>query len=145
MLTLLLGRTFCGQLCPVGSQQELAYAIPCWKWVMYSPVVFDMIRLVVFIGTIVAPLYFINLMAFTGLYDRFSLTVSALVFVVACIILVSVFLYRPVCRIVCHFGVMFFLFVKFSWLRLRRTGACNYCRKYEKPARLILQEKLYIG
>ncbi len=137
-LPLIIGRTFCGQLCPVGSLQELAYAVPGTKWVMRRPVLFSRIRLVIFIGTIVAALYFIDLMAFTGLYDLFSLTVSALLFVAAGIILVSVFLYRPVCRIICPFGVLFSLPAKFSWFRFRRTAACINCRKCEKacPAKV---------
>jgi len=42
-----------------------------------------------------------------------------------------VFLYRPVCRILCPFGVLFSVFAEFSLFRLRRTDACISCRKCE--------------
>jgi len=131
-LALLLGRTFCGQICPVGSLQELVYAIPVTKFVIRRTTVLALIRLVVFIATVAAALFLIDLMAFTGLYDLFSLTISVLLIVAAGIMLLSVFLYRPVCRILCPFGALFSILAEFSVFRLRRTKTCISCKKCEK-------------
>jgi polyferredoxin len=132
VLALVTGRTFCGTLCPVGSLQELLSAVPVKKIVIQNTRVLEGTRLAVFAVTLVAAFYLIDLMSFTGLYDLFSLTVSAGLAAAAGILLVSVFLYRPVCRIICPFGVLFSLFAEFSWFRLRRTETCISCRKCEK-------------
>jgi ferredoxin len=131
-LTLVVGRTFCGSVCPVGSVQELAYAVPVQKTVIRRTEIPELIRLAVFGATVIAAAYLIDLMAFTGLYDLFSLTLSASLLVAAVLVLLSVFLYRPVCRILCPFGVLFSIFAEFSIFRLRRTATCISCRKCEK-------------
>jgi len=132
VLALVTGRTFCGTLCPVGLLQELLSAVPVKKIVILDTRVPEGIRLAVFAVTSVAAFYLIDLMSFTGLYDLFSLTISAGLAAALGILLVSVFLYRPICRIICPFGVLFSLFAEFSWFRLRRTETCISCRKCEK-------------
>jgi polyferredoxin len=137
MLALVVGRTFCGTICPVGSLQELAYAVPGKKIVIRRTEIPELIRLVLFIATVIAAIFVIDLMEFTVLYDFFSLTLSVGFVVAAGIILLSVVVYRPICRILCPFGVLFSLFAEFSLFRLRRTETCINCRKCEKacPAR----------
>jgi len=130
--TLMVGRAFCGAVCPVGSVQELAYTVPGKKVLIRSTRIPELIRLAVFGVTAIAALYLIDLMAITGLYDLFSLTFSASLLAAAGILLVSVFVYRPVCRILCPFGVLFSLPAEFSMFRLHRTEACISCRKCEK-------------
>ncbi|HJX56482.1 MAG TPA: 4Fe-4S binding protein [Methanoregula sp.] len=132
VLALVTGRTFCGTICPVGLLQELLSAVPVKKIVVQDTRVLESIRLAVFAVTSVAAFYLIDLMSFTGLYDLFSLTISAGLAAAAGILVVSVFLYRPVCRIICPFGVLFSLFAEFSWFRLRRSDTCISCRKCEK-------------
>jgi len=80
-LALVFGRTFCGSICPVGSVQELAYALPVKKYVILNRRLTESVRLVVFVAAVVAALYLVDLMAYTGLYDLFALTVSALAIV----------------------------------------------------------------
>jgi polyferredoxin len=132
LLALLVGRAFCGQVCPVGSLQELAYAVPVQKIEVRSPKIPEGVRLAVFFTTVIAAVYLIDLMALTGLYDLFSLTVSAGLAVAAALVLLSVFYYRPVCRALCPFGVLFSLSAEFSLFRLRRTATCIGCRKCER-------------
>ncbi|MFA4826179.1 MAG: 4Fe-4S binding protein [Methanoregula sp.] len=132
LLALLVGRTFCGSVCPVGSLQELAYIIPVKKIVPRKKEILELIRLVFFIATAAAAISLIDLMAYTGLYDLFSLTLTAGFAVAAGLILLSAFLYRPVCRILCPFGVLFSMFAEFSWFRLQRTETCIGCKKCER-------------
>ena len=132
ILALLFCRTFCGTICPVGSLQELASAVPGKKIVIRHTGVLELIRGSIFVATIIAAVYLIDLMAYTGLYDLFSLTLSAVLLVAAGLVLLSVFVYRPVCRILCPFGVLFSVFAEFGWFRLRRSEACINCKKCEK-------------
>jgi polyferredoxin len=131
-LTLVIGRAFCGQLCPVGSLQELAYAVPVKKIGTRSPVFPELVRLVFFIVTIVSAIFIIDVMAYTGLFELFSLAISGVLLVAAGLVLLSTVLYRPVCRYICPFGVIFSALAQFSLFRLRRTDACIGCRKCER-------------
>jgi ferredoxin-type protein NapH len=106
--------------------------VPVQKIVIRRTEIPEFIRLAVFVATVLAAYYLIDLMAFTGLYDFFALTLSASLLVAAGLVLISVFLYRPVCRILCPFGVLFSVLAEFSWFRLRRTDTCISCKKCEK-------------
>jgi hypothetical protein len=123
LFALVAGRTFCGNICPVGSLQELAYNVPSKKLVIHKKGILELVRLAVFVITVIAAVYLIDLMAMTGLYDFFSVTLSAGFVVAAGLVVLSVFLYRPVCRILCPFGVLFSLFAEFSWFRLPAHGS----------------------
>jgi polyferredoxin len=131
-LALVAGRTFCAHVCPVGSIQELAYTLPVPKIVIRRPRVIEGIRLAVFCAAIFAALYGIDLAGMTGAYEFFTLTLSAGLVVFAVLVILSVTLYRPVCRGICPFGFLFALAAQFSRYRLVRTEACTGCRKCEK-------------
>ncbi|OPX62511.1 MULTISPECIES: 4Fe-4S binding protein [unclassified Methanoregula] len=132
------GRVFCGALCPVGLLQECAYAVPARKVTLRRTEIPELVRAAVFAVTAIAALYLVDLMAYTGLYDLFSLTFSAGFIVAAALVLLSLVFYRPVCRVLCPFGVLFSLPSAVSIFRIRRTGTCTDCGKCEKacPARV---------
>ncbi len=132
LLALVLGRVFCGNICPVGSLQELMYSVPARKYVIQHTEVIELIRLAIFVITAIAAVYLMDVMALTGLYDLFSLTLSAGLVIAAGLVLLSIFVYRPVCRFLCPFGVLFSLFAEFSRFRLQRTDTCINCRKCER-------------
>ena len=131
-LVLLVGRTFCGHLCPVGSVQELAWNVPGKKIDIRKTRYLEVFRAGVFVVTVIGALWYVNLMEYTGIYDFFSLTLSIGLVVFLVLLLLSVFMYRPVCRGICPFGLLFSIPAHFSLYRLRRTNACIRCRKCEK-------------
>lgn len=132
VIALVIGRTFCGHICPVGSIQELAYVAPFRKITRIPPLFMELLRLVVFIAVVTAALYAVNLMGYTGVYEFFSLTLAVGFMVFTLLLCLSMVLYRPVCRGICPFGLLFSLPAHVSRYRLRRTGACISCRKCEK-------------
>lgn len=131
-VTFVIGRTFCASVCPVGALQELAYCIPVRKYVPRSTRIMELVRIAVLAAAVIAVLYLVDLMEVTGLYDLFALTLSAGLVIAAALVIFSIFLYRPVCRILCPFGAIFSLPAAFSRFRLRRTPACISCGKCER-------------
>ena len=141
-LVLLVGRTFCGHLCPVGSVQELAWNVPGKKIDIRKTRYLEVFRAGVFAATVIGALYYVNLMEYTGIYDFFSLTLSIGLVVFLVLLLLSILVYRPVCRGICPFGLFFSIPAHFSLFRLRRTSACISCKKCEKacPAHVAGQD-----
>ncbi len=87
-LVLFVGRTFCGNLCPVGSVQELAWNIPGKKIDIKKTEYLEGLRLGIFVATVAGALYYINLIDYTGIYEFFALTLSV-GFIVFLLFLVS--------------------------------------------------------
>lgn len=131
-LVFIVGRTFCGHLCPVGSVQELAWNLPGRKIGIRKTGYLEGIRLAVFSGSAVAALCLLNLPGYTGIPDFFSLTLSAGLIVFLLLIVLSSRLYRPVCRAICPFGLIFSIPARFSRYRIRRTGLCTGCGRCER-------------
>ena len=105
-MSLLVGRVFCGHICPVGAVQELASFIPLKKTDIRDTRIPEIIRFTVFIAVVAGGVYLIDLMKYTGAYDFFSLALTAGFFIFAALLLLSVFLYRPVCRFLCPYGYL---------------------------------------
>ena len=131
-LALAIGRVFCAHVCPVGAVQELAYIVPVKKYIITSPKRLEVVRAGVFVLSVASGLAFVNLMAYTGVYDFFSLTASIGFAVFAGLVTLSAVVYRPVCRVLCPFGLLFSLPAHVSRLRLRRTAACIDCGRCER-------------
>lgn len=130
--TLFAGRVFCAYICPVGSVQELAYTLPFVKTDISRTDLLEIIRAILFIITVAAGVYYISSMEYTGIYDFFSLTLTAGFILFAIILVLSVRVYRPVCRILCPFGVIFSILVYIHPNGLGRTSACINCKKCER-------------
>ncbi|MDD5186867.1 MAG: 4Fe-4S binding protein [Methanoregula sp.] len=130
--SVLVGRIFCAHLCPVGALQELVSRIPGKKIQIKNPVISELFRAVIFAGVLMGGIYSTNVMAYTGIYDLFSLTLTAGFVVAAGLLIMSVFLYRPVCRFLCPFGLVFSLLTWRSRYSLRRTDACVDCSRCER-------------
>lgn len=132
LLAFAIGRVFCAHLCPVGAVQELAYAAPVQKYTVGHPRRLEVVRAGIFLISVVLGLGYVNLMASTGVYDFFSLTVSVGFGVFVALVTLSTVVYRPVCRVLCPFGLLFSLPAHVSRLRLRRRDACVGCGRCER-------------
>ena len=132
LLTFATGRTFCAHICPVGTIQELASRIPGKKYLVQNRAVPQAIRLVVFAGACIGVAYGVNLLAYTGMESFFSLALTTGFLIFAIILAVSVFVYRPLCRFLCPFGVVFSACTAVGKTCIARTDSCINCRKCEK-------------
>lgn len=152
VLTFLFGRTFCGYVCPIGTLQELVHNIPTRKLRINNkliPIVFSYIFFVAFI--ILALTLSVGLLKYLGIRDFFYLnTTSAFFYVFLGLLIISVFLYRPFCRLLCPYGVLLSLAAIKSRFRLRRNENCIDCGECEEvcptfeAGRTDLKQECYI-
>jgi ferredoxin-type protein NapH len=132
LLTFAAGRVFCGYLCPVGTLQEIAYHVPVPKTVPRQKTAFMAVRAFFFIAVLLLALGFsVSLLAVLGIHDLFHLLLTTGSVVFLMILLLSMTLYRPFCRLVCPYGALLSLAAGKSLLRLHRTDACIDCKKCE--------------
>jgi ferredoxin-type protein NapH len=134
VLTFVAGRIFCGQLCPIGAVQELIYTDPKQKTSTGQKQAIMGIRSIFFALVITAGLLFsASLLRFFGIREFFYLDFNAPLFsVFVLIIAISLFFYRPFCRIFCPFGFLLSLAAAVSRCKFRRTAACTRCGACER-------------
>lgn len=133
VLTFIFGRHFCGYLCPIGAVQELAFAAPVPKVGIAKKRELSVVRGLVLLVLLGAGLGAgVSVLAPFGIREFFTLALSTGFFVFAAIVLVSLFIYRPFCRVICPLGALFQLVAAPGWWKLRRTDACIGCRKCER-------------
>ena len=134
LLTLALGRTFCGYLCPIGAAQELAYSLPGKKYLKGHKKITTAIRGIFFIATLVAGIFLsLGLVGILGPGSFFKLNYLGVSFwVFVGILVVSIFMYRPFCRTACPYGVFLSLAASKSAFKIRRNDKCIDCKKCEK-------------
>lgn len=130
--SLLVGRVFCGHICPPGALQELAYLAP-WKKVKISSSITAKVRwgvfaLMVFLSVVLS----FNLTKVLGLQDLFELVLGPGLVIFLVIVLASTVVYRPFCRFICPFGALSSLFAGRSWFGIRRNENCVECGRCEK-------------
>jgi polyferredoxin len=134
ILTVVFGRIFCGYLCPVGAVQELVYLLPVKKFRMKNklvPVVFHLLFFMVFF--VLAVVFSVGVLGFFGVNDFFNLIVGSVFFYIFLVLVaVSIFVYRPFCRLFCPYGFLLLVGSRMAWFKLGRTVNCVECRKCEK-------------
>jgi ferredoxin-type protein NapH len=132
LLTLVFGRIFCGSLCPLGALQELASLARLPKIRYREKKVLYAVRFVVLFIIIAAALFFsVNVLGYLGVLDLFLLTFSFGTAVMLTLLVVSLFFYRPFCRILCPYGAVLSLAGLASLFKLRRNPSCIECGKCE--------------
>ena len=149
LTTFLFGRIFCSYACPLGAIQELMSkfqfksnlkAQKNKKILSLSSKTAFYIRIgyfIVFIGAGViwglAALQYLNPFIGFQIFKKpgFPL-VGVPAILIGIIIITSIFVYRPWCRLFCPFGALADLTSRFSLFKLRRTEDCTDCKLCEK-------------
>ena len=131
--TLVFGRLFCGFLCPVGAIQELAYKIPTKKKKIAGKALTLVVQVIFFVLFIVLGIFSsIAILSYFGFKDFFYLDiVSPFFYVFIALLLISIFIYRPFCRLFCPYGLLLSLFAVKSIFKLRRNNNCTDCNLCE--------------
>lgn len=155
---LILGRTICGYLCPVGLVQELLHKLPTPKIkksrITYFLSFFKYVLLVLLV--VAVPLWFafqslplpafckficpagtlggaVGLLSHPGNADKFSMLGGLFTWkMIVALLLVGlcVFLYRGFCRFICPLGAFYSLFSKIALIGVRvDCNRCNGCGK----------------
>jgi len=134
VLTFVAGRIFCAQLCPIGAVQELIYTGPKRTTGAAEKKVAMVIRGISFFAFLIAGFVFsVALLRFFGIKEFFYLDFRSAFFTVFVILIaISLFFYRPFCRLVCPFGTLLSLAAAKSLFKIRRTGACIQCGTCEQ-------------
>ncbi|MBN1759253.1 MAG: 4Fe-4S binding protein [Chitinispirillaceae bacterium] len=132
--TIAVGRIFCGYLCPIGAVQELMYFIPSKKLIGRYGRIFSIARSIVFVALIMSAVFGgIALLEWAGVTAFFHLrTRSPFFYIFAAILIVSLFLYRPFCRIACPLGLLMSWSSRLNFFKIRTGSACTNCTFCEK-------------
>jgi polyferredoxin len=132
VLTLVLGRIFCGSVCPLGALQELAYRAPVPKLKPRLKQALYALRFIALAIIVVAALFLsVSALAYVGVMDLFLLSFTLGFVVMLTLLVVSLFFYRPFCRIICPYGALLSLVALGSLFKLRRNSSCIECGKCE--------------
>lgn len=143
VLSLVSTKGFCGLVCPIGALQELFYRIPGVKKLKLKFVIINSVRILLFISfLLVFVLAGISLYNFINLFDLihwdFNLPFLELFFFLLFIIIMlvmSIFLFRPFCYLICPFGLYSWILEQFSFLKVRISkNKCNQCGVCEQKA-----------
>lgn len=155
VMGILLGRLICGLLCPFGFIQDMLYKIKSpkyklpkiFKYVKYIMLLFFVILMPIFITNDigVGSPYFCKLICPVGTLEGGIFLVSAKgalrsvvgflfyykVTVMITILIMSVLIYRPFCKMFCPLAVIYGLFNKISFVQIEldedKCVACGKC------------------
>lgn len=125
------GRVFCGYVCPAGAVQELAHLVPGRKTKIISKRAVTALRLGFLAAFLISALAFsTGLLRYLGLKEFFGLSVRSGFFAVFLgIVLASVFVYRPFCRLACPYGALLSLAAIKARYKMRRNEKCLNCKR----------------
>jgi len=136
--SLVLGRVFCGWVCPIGAAQEFFYRIPRWlklktpdftkkipPMVKYSP--FLVLGILGLWAIRSGQVKFCQLDPFAFLFG--GSTSLVLFAALVAILLISLFLFRPFCIFLCPLGALLSALSEISILRIKRNKKlCSKCQ-----------------
>ena len=173
VLTIIFGKVFCGWFCPLGSVQEFIYnktgklresaflKLPVKiknsrftkRIILLMNNVFSFIKYAVLIMIIVrttkeVSLIFGRIDPYYALFNFWTgdVLLTAIV-VLASVLILSVFIYRPWCRWFCPLGAMLGIIQFFSFYKIKRNKDlcinCGLCSK-NCPQNIIVAEKITV-
>jgi polyferredoxin len=130
---LLVGRLFCGYVCPFGALQELLHVKRLHRTIPQRTM--NVLRVVpyVLLAYLVARVLVTNLLTWDGLtpfkaFFTFGGTALALV-VSGLFAVLSLVVFRPFCRLFCPLGAWLSLVSRLSPFRIRTEGNCVSCSR----------------
>lgn len=135
--SLVVGRIFCGFICPLGALQELLSKINFSSdnkllkknklHINFSPKYSTKFRWLVFFGLLLMSFFGILILPsinpFSGFTFRFILPTICL-FIIS---VISILVYRPWCRLFCPFSPVSAMCGKYATIKYRRTDDCTEC------------------
>jgi polyferredoxin len=145
--SLLFGRLFCGYACPVGSFQEFLWRIRSKiakkKWIIKIPAsIAQGVRVAVFLTMILLAAVIVPAIQLFQLINPFHFFtfntsspygfLSTTFWISVGIFGVSLFIYRPFCRLLCPFGLLANLTTRFMPTKLLRGTECTNCKLCER-------------
>lgn len=124
--SLLVGRLFCGYICPMGAAQELVSKI-VKKQIHMDVKISEMVRACFFVIFVVAGVGLASLVKFNpfSLISSWTGTFKLLALVV--IVFAAIFVYRPWCTLLCPFGFLMNLTSRLGLFRLKLNDQCIDC------------------
>ncbi len=144
VLAVVGNKVICGWACPFGALQELVYSLPFLRKTKKHKLPFALtntIRVMLFILVLLFLFGFVGsrkglvLYHFVNPFNLFDFhfeSISILITVIV-VMLGSLFVYRPFCRIICPFGLISWLFETISinrvWIDRDRCTECGGCIK----------------
>ena len=146
-LTLLFGPVFCGWICPFGTVQEflgkIGRKIFNKRYNHFIPIKLDMllryIRYIILILVVVktatsAKLLFSNFDPYFALFNIWSDEVTRLsLFILAVVLIASLFIERPWCKYFCPLGALLGIFNFFRIVKLKRNEkTCINCKACDR-------------
>ncbi len=149
LTTFFFGRIFCGYACALGAIQELMSKFQFKsnlkdqknkKTIYLNPKIAFYIRIGYFIIFIISGIVWgLAVVQYLNVFEGFKIIknpgfpiVGIPAILIGIIIITSIFIYRPWCRLFCPFGALADFTSRVSLFKLRRTDACNDCGLCEK-------------
>jgi len=160
------GRFICGYVCPMGLVQDLLYKIKTPKRLVMFRILRYTKYLVLTIFVILLPLLIVHelsglgepwfckyicpsgtifgavpLLAVNGFLRDLAGTLLIIKLVItAGILIVSLFIYRPFCRVLCPLGAIYALFNKIAFIKMRcDKEKCTSCNKCAQACQIMLE------
>ncbi|MBF0432149.1 MAG: 4Fe-4S binding protein [Fibrobacteria bacterium] len=143
-------KLYCGWTCPLGAIQELAHYIKLpTSWKIFLPFyATNTVRILVFIAFFPLAIYGgISLYTYFNPFEFFHWYFALYTSLVMLITLIlSVFVFRPFCYILCPIGLLSWVIEQFSLHKLKvNTKKCNGCRICVKKANCPAVEAIVEG
>jgi polyferredoxin len=134
LLTFVFGRFFCGYVCPIGAVQELLSRLPIKQKRITNKKGIIIVHVFFFIlFVLLGVMLSINMLNLFGIYDFFNLQISSIFIIVFILLMVvSIIVYRPFCRLVCPYGLLLSIASIKSIFQLKRNENCVDCGICEK-------------
>lgn len=157
----LIGRLVCGFLCPFGLVQDLLHKIPFFKKIRVMPFEKYLVKvkyLILLVFVIILPMFLVNIIGDGSPYfcklvcpvgmleggiplvianENLRAAIGFLyawkLFILITVIIISIIIYRPFCKVLCPLGAIYSLFNKVSLYRynvnMDKCIDCKLCSK----------------